>query len=479
MATPEIKQNIEAKQELQLRLAPSLIQTVKILQMPLQELVEHIEQEVIQNPFLETGNSEFKSIDNIKSDLSANILKDLDEERMSIGKGSSKDEETMPLWEVLKDETPDVFEKIRMQISISNTDEKVKNILYKVLDKVDIDGYLRISFDELLNYIKKETKSDILPDELKKALNILKTKIEPRGIGSTTITECLLSQLDPNDKDYKLISNIITNELTNDKLDINFLTSKYKLTHEEINNVFQTISKLNMWPLANYNNDIIRKIKPDAEIYYVGNDLVVNVSMQYLPKLTINNEYINFLKEEKAKEFLKNKYSYAKKLIKDINLRKMLLLKILRLIADEQKGFFENGIVSMKSLNLEMISQKTGLSISTISRVISNKYVQTPRGLFHIKFFLASSPTKNTKVYYSKVAICNKIKELIEQENKQSPYTDTQLKYAIDRELNIKLARRTITKFRLEMNIPSATVRKIRYETSSNETNLTNIYNKK
>jgi RNA polymerase sigma-54 factor len=215
--------------------------------------------------------------------------------------------------------------------------------------------------------------------------------------------------------------------------------------------------------MANYTNELARRTKADAEVYFVGDNLVVNVNTSYLPKLTLNKEYSKFLNDKKAGEFLKNKYLTAKKIIKDVNLRKSFLLKVLRVIVDEQRDFFENGIVGMKTLNLETLSQKTGLSKSTISRIIANKYVQTPRGLFNIKFFLASSPSRNTKIYYSKVAICDKIKELISEENKLSPYTDSQLKYWIEKKLNITLARRTITKFRLEMNIPPANERKNKY----------------
>ncbi|MFN7181131.1 MAG: RNA polymerase factor sigma-54 [Planctomycetota bacterium] len=476
MAAPEFKQNIEAKQELQQRLTPSLLQTVTILQMPLQELAEHIEQEVTENPFLEISPPQFKSLDTIKTDTSSNILEDLEDERSYRHTGNLEDEDDLPFWERLKDEEEGIYDKIRMQISILEIDEKTKNIIYKILDKVDMDGFLRISYDELLEYIKSELKIEVQLSELKNALEILRTKITPQGIGSTTVQECLLSQINKNDKDYELLASIITTILANppNKFDIQTLMSKYNKTYDQINKALEIISKLNMAPLANYNNEIIRRIKADAEIYYVDNELVVNLSNPYIPELVINKEYIKLLKEKKSDKFLKNKYANAKKLIKDLNLRKMFLLKILQVIIQEQKDFFENGIVSLKSLNLEMISQKTGLSKSTISRVIANKYIQTPRGLFNIKFFLASSPSRNTKIHYSKVAICDKIKELIEQENKLSPYTDTQLKNLIERKLNIRLARRTITKFRLEMNIPSASVRRIQYQTQNTELNTMN-----
>ncbi len=461
----QIKQNLEAKQELQLKLTPSLIQTVEMLQMPLQELVERIEQEVTANPFLEADSSEYMSIDTVNNKLEADssILRELDEERTGFRKTTSGDDEDVPLWETIKDEE-NLNNKIMMQISVLNVGEKVKSILYKILDKIDADGFLKISLDELLEYIKKELNQDVSMDELKNALEILRTKLEPKGIGSTNFVECLIAQIDPKHPKYELIYNIVYNDIMNSSvIDVNNLSAKYSKSIEEINEALHIISKLNIYPLANYSNEIHRRIKPDAEVYYVGNDLVVDVSNPYLPKLSLNKEYTKLLNEKEVGQFLKEKYLSAKKIIKDINLRKMFLLKILQAIVQEQRDFFENGIVSMKSLNLETISQKTGLSKSTISRVIANKYVQTPRGLFNIKFFLASSPSRNTKVIYSKLSICDKIKEVIAEENKQSPYTDSQIKQIIERKLNITLARRTITKFRLEMNVPSASVRKEKY----------------
>lgn len=462
----QIKQNLEAKQELQLKLTPSLIQTVEILQMPLQELIERIEQEVTSNPFLEIENFEFKSLDveNTDSQADANILAELDENEGMIRKKGNDEEEERLLWETIKDEGEDLERKIMMQISILNVPEKTKTIITKIAGKVDMDGYLRISYEELLESIKKEMNQEISLEEVKDALNILKTKVEPKGIGSTTLKECLLAQIEPKHPRYELIHKIISDDIMNSKeFNIENLAVKYSCSVEEIKEALHTISRLNMYPFEGYIRDINRKIKPDGEIYYVDNELVVNVSTSYLPKLRLNKEYTKFLKDKKNSKFLREKYLSARKIIKDIQLRKMFLLKILQVIAQEQRDFFENGIVAMKALNLEMVSQKTGLSKSTISRIITNKYVQTPRGLFSIKFFLAPSPSRNTRVYYSKAAICDLIKELIAEENKQSPYTDSQLRLAIERKLNINLARRTITKFRLEMNIPSASIRKINY----------------
>lgn len=474
----EIKQNVEARQELQLRLTPSLIQTVEILQMPLQELIEHIEQEVTVNPFLDVSNSEYTSIDTLytESKMNSTILEELDEEKGGSQVAASDKEDDIPWWEIIKDDREDLNGKIMMQISVLNVDKKTESILCKILEKVDADGFLRMPLEGLLEYVKKELNQDVSMEEIKNALYILRTKVEPKGIGSTNLVECLLSQVDSKHPQYTLIQSIISNDIMNHRaMDINNLSQKYSKSVEEISEALHVISKLNMYPFSGYSNETYRRIKPDAEIYYVGDELVVNVSNPYLPKLSLNKEYVKLLSEKKVNNFLKDKYLSAKKVIKDINLRKMFLLKILRVIAEEQRGFFEDGIVSMKVLNLETLSQKTGLSKSTISRVISNKYIQTPRGLFNIKFFLASSPSRNTKVHYSKLSICDKIKELISVEDKQSPYTDSEIKQAIERELNITLARRTITKFRLEMNIPSASARKAKYASTDSSQSVQNM----
>ena len=441
-----LNNNIELIQSQKLVMTAQLKQSLSILNMSSLELEEEIRKESQENPILEVENNGdihweeyFKKFENRSY---SNINYDSDKE--------------LSLENLVKNEGG-LYDYIKTQLGLYNLGIEERKICEYIVDCLDKDGYLDI--DE--KYIIKEL--DIDDDLFLKCLNKIQS-LEPSGIGSRNLSECLLIQIENRDIKNVILESIIKEDL--DKIGENKvkqISKKYNLSMEECLKYIDIIKSLEPKPGRFFSNEKSIYIQPDVIVRKINNEFIVYMNEVGNFNLSINNYYksvlINTSSDEDAKEFIKNKLNCAANLIKNIETRKNTILKIAEVILKEQEEFFYKGPKYIKPMKLKDIANKLGYHESTISRGVNSKYMMTPFGLFDFKYFFTTSIQSESEEGISNRKIKNLIKDIIDEENKLKPLSDD----SICKELKNKgiiLARRTIAKYREEMGIPSSSKRK-------------------
>ena len=296
--------------------------------------------------------------------------------------------------------------------------------------------------------------------------------LDPPGIAARNLKECLLIQLKRSKINDPLVEKIILNHL--EDLSKGRLRKISKSLRVPLTNVYSAmefiIKNLNPKPGKSigensyYNHS--EYIKPDIKVEKDKDRYILTIINDNIPKIGINLKYYEeYLEKSKRKDIsdeekeeLKRKYEYAKFLIKVLQDRSKILYKVADSILKFQKDFLDKGIKYLKVLKLKDVAQDIGFHESTVSRIISNKYIETPQGIFELKFFFVRGLNNKISVY----TVREEIKEIIKIEDKKRPYTDNQIKKILEKK-GIKISRRSIANYRKKLNIPSVTVRKLKY----------------
>lgn len=477
-----MKPTLQLKLTQQLNLTPQLQQSIRLLQLSSIELTQEIERIIQENPLLELDDhwsvkvhdmtrSEETINDNTESDLVArddnafqiDTNSNLDwyqEAGFSAYDAQAQDEEhEMPQLAV---DPPSLRTHLTQQISLSQITEKEKKIISLLIDSLNDDGYLTQDLEELLELLPEEL--GLTGDDLSHALSTLQ-QLDPPGVGARNLKECLLLQLKtlPYDTPHREFAIKVVARHLNVLASHDYAVIKriLKCDDHTLRAVQKLIVNLNPRPGSDFTSASTRYVIPDVIVSKMNGIWTANLNRDAMPRLNINRYYANILgqKSEETSHELSNQLNEAKWLIKNLQQRASTILNVSNAIVERQQQFFEHGEIAMRPLVLREIAESVGLHESTISRVTTQKFMHTPRGIFELKYFFGSHVATDTGGACSATAIRALIKQLVQKENPRKPLSDNKIAGLME-EQGIVVARRTIAKYRESLQIPPANLRK-------------------
>ena len=440
---------LKQKQSQNQSLSPQQILQTLVLQLNSTTLEQKVLDELESNPLLESVDPILED-QKQEEDNDVDFEEDPDEFEPGNVYSNEKSIDDIPIEEQL-----DFLQGLSQQLSELNLTDKQKDVAEEIIWNLDQNGYLA------LDLILIADRFNISEQTAEKVLRKVQ-QLDPPGIGARNLQECLLLQLNKKNQEYHRI-------IVKDHFDL-FINHNYdsilkilSLKKDQLENIIKDIKKLNPYPgegkIKNYKDTII----PDLLVSYEKNKWKIIVYDSWVSDLTINKNYLEMAEQtsisKDTKKFLKEKYDSASWLIKAIEQRNQTLKAVMSEIIESQPDFFNGDFSVLKPMKLKDIADKLNMDISTISRSTRNKYVDTPYGLFELKFFFSKSFESNDGKNVSTQVIKDLLKQLIETEVKQKPLTDT----AIANELKLKgfpIARRTVAKYREELKFPVARQRR-------------------
>ena len=458
-----LKQKINLKLTQRLALTPKMRQALYILQLPLLELKRFMQEKMVENPLLEEVEDYQNKEELSSEDAIDNILQN---EQLSQEYFDSDNDNTSYGQEIQKKQTfketlvrygPSLQEYLLRQLSLSGCTPSEYNIGQFIIGNIDENGYLHCSLQDLQEILEASKT------EIQKALNLVHS-FDPPGVGAQNLKECLLIQLKQKNKENSLASKIVSSYLTDlEKKKYDHLARVFKVGLEKVEEAVRKIASLEPKPgrpFASSNNSYIR---PDITLEKQKEKYEILLNEEELPTFRISSRYRQLLLDEKvspdAKGYLKKQLNSAIWLIKAIAQRQSTLLKVARFLVEVQKDFLDKGEKYLTPLTLEKVAKSIKRNKSTVSRAIANKYIQTPYGVFALREFLSLGIKLEGGKIISAKNIKVQIEELIKAENHQQPLTDEKIAEIL-KERKIPIARRTCAKYREQLKILPASLRK-------------------
>ena len=456
---------LELKPMLKQVLAPQLIQSLRLLQMPTLKLEQVIRQELSTNPLLEEvePTEETENVPENEEEVQLDPQLDkinwedyLGDEggipfREERDKGEKRWEKTPVLEKTL-------YDHLTEQLHFSRLNKEEIKIGEYIIGNINESGYLVCSVEEMASAL------DVSPEKVSKVLSIIQT-FDPSGVGAKDLRESLLIQLKEKGFEDTLAYRIVRDHINElEKKSLSQLSRLLGISFEEIQKAMDFIKTLNPSPAMGRFTRPATPVVPDLIVEKIGDEFVVFHNDKNVPRLRINPAYKDLLRRDKGKSsetknYIKGKLEQAKWLLNSINQRRSTMIRVMEKIVEEQKGFLERGPSFLKPLTMEAIAEKVGMHVATISRVSNSKYVQTPRGVFGIRYFFNTGVSKENGEELSKRSVKRIIEEHIKKENPARPLSDQDL-FSLLKKEGINIARRTVSKYREELKIQPARFRK-------------------
>ena len=490
-----LQQRLILTQELQLFL--------KLIQMTTLELKDYLEEQLIENPTLEESQEPAeKNEDSTNEEFDLSNMGDdrlFRDQNNDIPHYSSReffdDSEEDTTWENRVSSSESLIDHLRWQLKVSDFTPEEKNIASIIIGNTNEDGYLETDLEEIaLIYIREagnyangasqeidneesskieSRPQDIYKEHINKIAGVLKkihTSFDPTGVCSRDLRECLKIQvLDLGYPEDGIVIGLIDKYLEElDEKSLSNVIETLQDSTEEIKEAMSVISSLEPRPgRPFFAKDSEKYIVPDFYVYNVGGELQVQLNRDF-PRVRISNYYKNLIKKEKtlppeAKQFIKEKIEAAQRIMKCLDERENTVKKIISKIVDVQREFFEHGKEYIKPLILKDVAQSVGVHESTVSRITSRRYIQTPQGTIELKslFSRKIESLQGKDVSFEKVK--SLMRNIISGELPESPYSDEDISKIFERR-NIKIARRTVAKYRKILKIPSSSTRSRQYK---------------
>jgi RNA polymerase sigma-54 factor len=468
----ELKQQLKLSQ--QLIMTPQLQQAIKLLQMSRMELSELVQEELLENPMLEEGADPRESSANVVEEATAEVQaheakkEEIDWERylenqsneapMPAVRRSADDE--MPGVESTLSTYEDLSDHLGWQLRMGDFVDDERRFAALVIGNLDDNGYLRIEGvapDEIVPRLAAESGLD--PEDAEEVLKMIQ-QFDPLGVAARSLEECLLIQAVHFGMD-ELVIRVISDHLTDlEKRRYPAVGKALGCSLEEVYDVAQIIAELEPRPARSFQTEEPRYIVPDVYVHRVGDEYYVVANDDGMPKLKISGFYRSAMADSpKAKEYIQDKLRSAQWLIRSIDQRRKTIVKVTECIVDKQRDFFDKGIEHLKPMILRDVAEAVGMHESTISRVTSNKYVHTPRGTFELKYFFNSAIRRDNQTDIASESVKQAIKNIIGGEDPKAPLSDQRI-VEILAEDDIKIARRTVAKYREMLGILSSSKRK-------------------
>ncbi|HRQ59615.1 MAG TPA: RNA polymerase factor sigma-54 [Azoarcus taiwanensis] len=473
-----MKPTLQLKLSQHLTLTPQLQQSIRLLQLSTLELNQEIENFLLENPMLEraegeegdapaqtvpTGSSnEHESpSDNQERDSApeATSFEDSGDWGSATSSGPRSDDDDNDFQDIQAAETS-LRDHLNQQLSLSPMSDRDRTLCRLIVEAIDDDGYLNQSLEDLLELLQPELEIEL--DDLTVALHQVQS-LDPAGIGARSPRECLALQLralDPGP--VRDIAQAIISEHLELLAERNFSRLKRLLacSEEDLRAAHAMICALDPHPGSRYSTQETRYILPDVVVRKYRDQWVVSLNAEAMPRLRINALYASILQQNRGiSGALSGQLQEARWLIKNVQQRFETILRVSQAIVDQQRQFFEYGDVAMRPLTLREIAEQLELHESTISRVTTQKYMSTPRGVFELKYFFGSHVATDTGGAASSTAIRALIRQLVDAEDKKKPLSDSKIADLLGQQ-GIVVARRTIAKYRESLNIPPVSQRK-------------------
>jgi RNA polymerase sigma-54 factor len=472
-------------------LAPRMIQSMEILQLPIALLEERIEQELSENPMLELRDDDpdlpEEPVEKENPDAPT-----VDEKELVVDEARDNKDDFERLLNLDQD-WPDHFEEhsrpsrnrldeeadrkhdamanmaarpqslhnyLESQLAELDLAPELRQMCVRIIYSLDDNGYLTTRLEDLLDPTATEADRVLA----REALATIQ-KLDPPGIGARDLRECLLLQLAPGRPYYEELHTLISDhleDLHHNRMPVIQRKTGYSI--ELINEVLAELRKLNPKPGARFSDEHVPTVVPDVFLEPIeGGGYRVRLEDGNTPSLRISNYYRQRLMSGEAtdeeKEFIRRKVNAAQWLIESIEQRRSTLTKVSQAIMDHQRLFLEKGPESIVPLKMQQIADKVGVHVTTVSRAVDDKWVQTPRGIFSLRRFFVGGTTSADNEEVAWDAVRNKLKEIVDNEDKQNPYSDDDLVTELAKH-GLTVARRTVTKYRKAMNLPSSRERR-------------------
>ena len=448
----------------------ALQQAIKLLPLSRQELIEKVEQEMLDNPFLEevpsveesdseSGDNETIETppDNAGQDTELDWQVYLQEDGNYEYFPTDNGRDDPSLESTLSDETS-LTDYLLWQLSLSEQSDLARQIGAFLIGNIDENGYLNCQIGEVSELF------DVTCGEAECVLEAVQG-FDPAGVGARDLRECLLIQLRQLDMQDSLASSIVSRHIDHiDERNFKRIARNLRASLEDVIAAVDLIRALDPKPGSRYGASRVEYIVPDVYVVRVGDDYQIMLNDDDVPKLSINAQYQRMMRrgnglQEDAKEYLEEKFRSAVWLVKGIEQRRQTLTKVANSLCVFQRDFLDKGLAYLSPLVLRDVADDIGMHESTVSRVTTNKYMHTPQGVFELKFFFHSGLKSFAGDAMSSVSVKETIRKMVNAEDDRKPLSDQQL-VAMLQEKNIDIARRTVAKYRQELNIPSASRRR-------------------
>jgi len=476
-----LRQSLDIRLSQRLALTPSLLQKIELLQLNKLELQEMLNQELMENPILEEvleqetpkelGQEERVEEAPAQQDTLPEGERDsFDEidfryffdEYLDTGYRNREvdDDSEKPSFEAFLVRPSSLHDHLIWQIGLIEIDSRTLEIAKEILGNVDQDGYLRASLEEICDL------AGCTMEEAERALKAVQA-LDPPGVGARDLREALSIQLE-----YRGLRDTLAWKIVQEHLPL-LETHKFKAiasltgsSFEEVLQALDIVKHLVPAPGQKYNPEKVAYVQPEVTIAKVDDEFVILLNDEGIPHLRLNNSYKELLKSNgvsgETKSFLREKFRSAVDLLRSVNQRKQTIYKVCACIVSRQKEFLEQGPSALRPMLIKDVASELGVHSSTISRVVTNKYVDTPQGVMELRKFFTMGVESPDGEELSMVQIKLKIRKLIDGEDKAKPYSDSQIAQLLRRD-NVFITRRTVAKYREQMQVPGSRERKIAY----------------
>lgn len=478
---PFLRQTLDLRLSQRLALTPSLLQKIELLQLNKLELQDMLNQELMENPILEEvleqeipsesslGDRAGEDVpvpESPRADGEKDSFDEIDfryffDEYLDTGyKNREVEDSEKPSFETFATRPPSLEEHLNWQLGLSDATPGIAEIARQIIGNLNEDGYLIIGLDELC------AVAGCSLEEASEALRIVQA-MDPVGVGARDLQECLSLQLEALDLKESLAYKIIQDHLPLlEGHKFREIAARTGTTFEEVLHAVDCIKHLIPKPGQKYNNQRTTYVQPEVTISKVDDEFVIIMNDEGMPQLRLNAGYKDLLRSkavtDETKTFLREKFRSAVDLLRSVNQRKQTIYKVCVCIVNRQKDFLENGPAYLHPMLIKDVAAELGVHSSTISRVVTNKYVDTPQGVMELRKFFTMGVENPEGGELSIVQVKLRIKKLIEEENKNKPYSDNQIGQLLRRD-SIFITRRTVAKYREQMQIPGSRERKIGY----------------
>jgi RNA polymerase sigma-54 factor len=467
------KLGLSARLSQRLILTPSLQQAIKLLPLTTLELAEVLEQEVMENPLLEEVPIEEKlSTDEMANQEASeqqerdDPLKEIEVEKFfedyfddgAERRSRPSEVPEMPPIENTLTAATDLYDHLLWQLHMSVSDELTVEIAEAVIHNLDEDGMLRASLDEIANM------GPFPREEVDKALAVVQG-FDPPGVAARDLCECLRLQLRHLGLEGSPADVMVRDHMKQlQSHQYAEIGRQMGLVPEEVSHHVEIIKGLDPKPGVKYSPDRSTYILPDVFVVKEGDEFKIVLNDDGLPKLRISPTYRRMLEEkepgsEETRNYVKDKLRSALWLLKSVDQRQRTIYKVAESIVRHQRAFLDHGITHLRPLVLRDVATDIGMHESTVSRVVANKYMHTPRGVYEMRFFFHSGITSSMGEAISSVTIKDKIRKMIEGEDTAHPLSDSRIAEVLEAD-GLPLARRTVAKYREELRIPPSNLRK-------------------
>lgn len=484
-----MEQRLQLQQKMSQRLimTPQMQQSIQLLQLSTLELSELMQQEMAENPMLEEeefSDSLERNLDEEERPVERNIEDELEAPPSEMERGRIELDEnwadyfadSSDIGQVMSGSSPYMGEEeeethmqmaqeeslkdhLLWQLGVSTSNEREYNIGEFLIEQLDDDGYLKMTVEEA---------AEILNEDANLIEHVLKIihGFDPPGIAARNLAECLEIQCRNYEIDDDDIIEVIHNHLEGlERRRYKEIGRALGVSEQHVQEISDIISTLDPRPARQYQRSTNEYITPDVFVERVDSEWQVRVNDEGAPPLRISRKYREMLQSpdgvtSEEYDFLKKKFQSAIWLIRNIEQRKRTLYRVTRAIMDKQQGFLEEGLSGLKPLKLRDIADELGIHEATVCRVVNKKYVQTPRGLFELKYFFSTGLEATGNDDMSAKSVMEIIRNLIEEEDTHKPLSDQKITEILHRDHNLNIARRTVAKYREKMDILPTSKRK-------------------